>query len=202
MTKIRDDDGKEKFHPSLPELFSRNVQYFLRADLKKTISLFLATIQPTSPPTAFSVKVLFRRKQRFWNVPRENDSAELVECLLPIFDALEISSSSNGSGVYSGRVNLSDLFWGKPVSPILFHLLDEAILILKRLISAHSANLKAADIEEDRDTKEGLIRKLKQRVQEYVSNTLNYIWKIVECLNTRLSAVIHIQAKVSTLLHL
>lgn len=191
VIKVVDPEKKESWHPTLPEVFSKNVAYLLRRDLNKTIEIFLSTVVKT-PPTYFSLRPLFCKKLSFWKIPRENNSAVLVEALKPLFDVLEVSATSNGSGVTTNRANLTEIFNGRPVSPILYHLVDEALIILSREINEHVAAIKAAESAENKDE---LRSTLRQSIRNIISNSLSYIWKLLENLTTRLAAVSKIEAK-------
>jgi hypothetical protein len=192
VVKTTAPDGKEAFHPTLPEVFGKNTRYFYRMDINRTIKLFLSTIIKETPPRPFSLRVLFNKRQSFFNYPTENNSVEYVEALKPLWDALELTTASSGSGVYNNNVDLNDVLLSRPVSPILFYLIEEAFLILDKILAEHSEKLKAAEGLEDKDE---IAKTLRATVQNRISQTLAHIMKIVNGLRTRLMSTCGLENK-------
>lgn len=186
-------DGKEIYQPILPIVFTKNARYFLRADMARAVKIFVSTIVPTKSPAipSFSVRPLFNKKQKYWTTKPTEECKEHIEALAPLFDALEFSSRTSGSGIRYCTA-LQEILAVRPVSPILYFLVNEAFLVLDSILAEHEKHMELA--RKDKDA-ERVTQELRGKTIQNISRIMAYIFTILDHLCERLTATSKLENK-------
>ncbi|KAJ3326366.1 hypothetical protein HDU76_012986 [Blyttiomyces sp. JEL0837] len=208
-----------KSRPYFPTLFNENLSYLLRADMKNTIRIYMecnrvyedenestdtTTTAAATKRQQINVDILLRNMDNLR--PRYDDPecvANMLDSLQPIFENFDIlSRRSNGelggTGITNG-LTLELLLEAPLVTHVLIYLIEEAFVVLERVldtkvITDENGIVVVGGINVDAEVvaNESLTKKKERQRQKFVrdvTNSLKYIFNILNVLYFRLSKV-------------
>ncbi|KAJ3414124.1 hypothetical protein HDV05_007068 [Chytridiales sp. JEL 0842] len=193
----------------LPGDPSTNLERLFRADASKATQIILATApqltdenRKTPIPPQIVLQMFKFAKQYFRN--REL-AEEHLTVLKPIFDRLQVTSTSESGGivVLENKLNWDDLIKSRPESGILIYLIEEAFTILQQEFRVFVKTLREkVDEIKKKDTSAVITStspddpKIHTRIfLTKVSNVFKYLQPLLQSLTDRLVATAHLSNK-------